>query len=77
MPNRYFKLIFLKRFDVLGTNVLFFVILFQRNWTLKKGSEFFDFSSTHKIDECGSGPIPALELAQMAIEYAKELEMIV
>ncbi|CAG0920830.1 unnamed protein product [Notodromas monacha] len=49
----------------------------QLNWTTKKGTHFFDFSNVHKVDECGTGPLPAHELAKMAIEYAKELEMIV
>jgi hypothetical protein len=47
----------------------------QRTWALKDGN--YDFKASHKVDGCGEGPVPAEELAIMAIEYAKELEMIV
>lgn len=53
-----------------------FIVLnyFQRGWNLKEDSFFyFDHDAEKTVDEF----IPATELTQQAIVYARELEMIV
>ena len=51
----------------------FLLSLSQKKWILG-ADKFYHFSSEEKkMDE----PLPALELASQAIEYARELEMIV
>jgi len=45
----------------------------QRKWTLNKQDNSFHFHREKKADDV----IPTMDLAAQAIEYARELEMIV
>jgi 26S proteasome regulatory subunit N12 len=45
----------------------------ERSWTLNGAEKSFAFQRERKVDDV----IPATQLAQQAIEYARELEMIV
>ena len=49
------------------------IIIFQRGWTLNSDNFFYYQQEVNKSDDV----IPALDLAQQTINYARELEMIV
>ena len=49
------------------------IIIFQRGWTLNSDNFFHYQQEVNKSDDV----IPALDLAQQTINYARELEMIV
>jgi hypothetical protein len=50
-----------------------FVVWLQKSWTLGKDSFYYFCTEEKKRDDT----LPSSELAQQAIEYARELEMIV
>lgn len=45
----------------------------QKNWTLGRDNYYYFTAEEKKTDD----PLPSTELAEQAIEYARELEMIV
>ena len=49
------------------------VVIFQKNWTLGRDNYYYFGTEEKKHDDT----LPSSELAEQAIEYARELEMIV
>lgn len=55
-----------------GRNFTYFLDCFQKQWVLQP-DDYYHFTVEEKADD----NIPSIELTSQAIEYAKELEMIV